>query len=51
MKDLKVLMTTMSEQIEKLTEENLALWKQKRVPATQPLPPPPSTPPPRPKRK
>jgi hypothetical protein len=51
MKDLKVLMTTMSERIDKLTEENRALRKQTPVPATQPLPPPPSTPPPRPKRK
>jgi len=51
MKDLKVLMTTMSERIDKLTEENRALRKQTPVPATQPLPPPPSTPPPRAKRK
>jgi len=51
MKDLKVLMTTMSERIDKLTEENRALREQTPVPATQPLPPPPSTPPPRPKRK
>ena len=51
MKDLKVLMTTMSERIDKLTEDNRALREQTPVPATQPLPPPPSTPPPRPKRK
>jgi len=51
MKDLKVLVTTMSERIDKLTEENRALRKQTPVPATQPLPPPPSTPPPRPKQK
>jgi hypothetical protein len=51
MKDLKVLMTTMSERIDKLTEENRELREQTPVPATQPLPPPPSTPPPRPKRK
>jgi len=48
MKDLKVLMTTMSERIDKLTEGNWALRKQTPVPATQPLPPPPSTLPPRP---
>jgi len=51
MKDLKVFMTTMSERIDKLTEEYRALRKQTPQPATQPLPPPPSTPPPRPKRK
>jgi len=50
MKDLKVLMTTISERIDKLTE-NLVLRKQAPAPATKPLPPPPSTPPPRPKRK
>jgi hypothetical protein len=50
MKDLGVQMTAMSEQIDKLTEENRALRTQKPVPATQPLLPPLSTPP-RPKRK
>jgi len=42
MKNLKVRMTTMSEWIDKLTEENRALQKQTPVPATQPLPPPPA---------
>jgi len=51
MKDLQVLLTTMRERIDKLTEENRTLREQTPVPATQPLPPPPSTPPPRPKRK
>ena len=44
-------MTTMSERIDRLTEENWALGKQTPVPAAQPLPPPSSIPPPRPKRK
>jgi hypothetical protein len=51
MRGLKALMDTMSEKIDKLTEENRALRAQTPVPATQPLPPPPSTPPPQPKRK
>jgi len=47
---LNALMETMSEIIDKLTEDDRALQAQTPVPATQPLPPPPSTPPPRPKR-
>jgi len=50
MKDLKVLMTTMSKRTDKPTEENRTLRKQTLVPAARPLPPPLSTPPPRPKR-
>jgi len=44
------LMETMSEKIDTPTEESRALRAQMPVSATQPLPPPPSTPPPRPKR-
>ena len=51
MKDLNVVMATMSERIDKLTEENQALWKQTPLPATQPLLASPSTLPSVPKRK
>jgi len=51
MRGLKALMETMSEKTDRLTEENRALRVQTPVPATQPLLPPPSTSPPRPKRK
>jgi len=40
MKDLEVLMATMSERIDKLTDENRALRKQTPVPPAHPLPPP-----------
>jgi len=47
---LRAIMETMSEIIDRLTEENRALRGQTPVPATQQLPPPPSIPLPRPKR-
>jgi len=51
MRGLKALMETVSEEIDRLTEEIRTPWVQTPVPATQLLPPPPSTPSLRPKRK
>jgi len=45
MRGLKALMGTVSEKIDRLTKENRTLRVQTPVPATQQLPPPPSTPP------